>query len=291
MIREQALTFPCADDTLLGIVSHPAENSGGLGVIIVVGGPQYRVGSHRQFALLARHLAAAGIPALRFDVRGMGDSSGTPREFTTLDDDIASAIDALQAACPAVRQVVLWGLCDAASAALLYWQRRADPRLAGLALINPWVRSEAGLAQARIRHYYRQRLLQPAFWRKLASGRLAPLRALRDGWRNLRLARRAKRSADLGFQPLMAQALHHFPGELLFVLSGQDITAQEFADWADRELADLDWRTRQGWQVHVLAEADHTFSDPASQATLEAHTVAWLRRPPALAAAITEASS
>lgn len=285
MIREQAITFPCAGQTLLGIVSHPDDAGGDTGVVIVVGGPQYRVGSHRQFALLARHLAAAGMPVLRFDVRGMGDSSGAPRAFSELDDDIGAAITALQEACPAAQRIVLWGLCDAASASLLYWQRQRDPRLAGLALINPWVRSEAGLAQARIKHYYRQRLMQPAFWRKLASGRLAPLRALRDGWRNLRLARRAKRAADLGFQPLMAQALHHFPGALLCVLSGQDITAQEFADWADHELADLDWRRRRGWQIHTLDAADHTFSDPDCQAMLEAHTLAWLD------AAITQASS
>ena len=39
-------------------------------MVIVVGGPQYRAGSHRQFTLLARHIAAAGYPVLRFDARG-----------------------------------------------------------------------------------------------------------------------------------------------------------------------------------------------------------------------------
>jgi len=62
-------------------------------VLIIVGGPQYRVGSHRQFVLLARHLAAQGIPVMRFDVRGMGDSKGKPRNFGQLDDDLRAATD------------------------------------------------------------------------------------------------------------------------------------------------------------------------------------------------------
>ncbi|KAB8057318.1 hydrolase 1, exosortase A system-associated, partial [Janthinobacterium violaceinigrum] len=58
---------------LVGILSLPAA-PGPRGVLIVTGGPQYRVGSHRQFVLLARALAAQGVPVLRFDLRGMGDS-------------------------------------------------------------------------------------------------------------------------------------------------------------------------------------------------------------------------
>ena len=47
----------------------------------MVGGPQYRVGSHRQFTLMARAFAAAGYPVLRFDYRGIGDSEGESRGF------------------------------------------------------------------------------------------------------------------------------------------------------------------------------------------------------------------
>ncbi|MEO6566032.1 MAG: alpha/beta fold hydrolase, partial [Casimicrobiaceae bacterium] len=81
--------------------------------MIVVGGPQYRVGSHRQFALLARALARVGIPALRFDYRGMGDSEGDRRSFDEIDADIAAAIDTLCREAHLAR-VVLWGLCDGA---------------------------------------------------------------------------------------------------------------------------------------------------------------------------------
>ncbi|MFX8094774.1 hypothetical protein ABTK72_21120, partial [Acinetobacter baumannii] len=75
------------------------------------------------------------------------DSAGEARDFLGVQADIGAAIGALMAACPTVQRVVLWGLCDAASAALLYVESTRDMRVAGLTLLNPWVRSAATLAQ------------------------------------------------------------------------------------------------------------------------------------------------
>ena len=153
---EDTLTFDCVGDRLLGIVSRPATGADAdaysdtqavhsapqeLGVVIVVGGPQYRAGSHRGFVLLARHLASLGLTVLRFDVRGMGDSEGKLHDFLAVDADVDAAIAALLRHSPQLRRVALWGLCDGASAALLYLQRQPDPRVAALCLLNPWVRS------------------------------------------------------------------------------------------------------------------------------------------------------
>ena len=109
-IDEEAISFACGGDTLVGIVSTSSAPSN-LGVVIIVGGPQYRVGSHRQFVSLARTLAAAGFPALRFDYRGMGDSGGDRRSFEDIEDDIRAAIDTLLASQPGLASVALWGLC------------------------------------------------------------------------------------------------------------------------------------------------------------------------------------
>ena len=79
-VVERALTFDCCGERLVGVVSEPAL-AGKLGVVVVVGGPQYRVGSHRQFVLFARRLATEGVAVLRFDYRGMGDATGRPRQF------------------------------------------------------------------------------------------------------------------------------------------------------------------------------------------------------------------
>ncbi|MEO7495060.1 MAG: hydrolase 1, exosortase A system-associated, partial [Massilia sp.] len=157
--EEKALSFACHGQQLIAIASLPATSSR-RGVLIVVGGPQYRVGSHRQFALLARSLAEQGIPAMRFDYRGMGDSEGPMRSFEDVNADLRAAVDHFLASAPDMNEVVIWGLCDAASAALFY--AASDDRVCGMVLVNPWVRTSGGFAKATLKHYYIDRLLQPA---------------------------------------------------------------------------------------------------------------------------------
>ncbi len=141
IVQRHALAFSCEGERLYGVLDLPAR-AHKRGVLVVVGGPQYRAGSHRQFTLLARTLADQGIAAMRFDYRGMGDSEGEPRSFESIDADLRAAIDTFFREAPGLEEVVLWGLCDAASAALLY--AATDARVAGLVLLNPWVRTESG---------------------------------------------------------------------------------------------------------------------------------------------------
>src|SRR5258706_1742827 len=101
LVTERALGFDCEGDALVGILHEPAD-AADIGVVVIVGGPQYRAGSHRQFVVLARAIADAGFAVLRFDVRGMGDSAGAPRSFETVGADVAAAIAALQSAVPGV---------------------------------------------------------------------------------------------------------------------------------------------------------------------------------------------
>jgi hypothetical protein len=55
--REDPLVLDCEGEHMLAIISQPiAPPAADVGVVIVVGGPQYRVGSHRQFKLLANSL-------------------------------------------------------------------------------------------------------------------------------------------------------------------------------------------------------------------------------------------
>ena len=275
---EQAHSFACEGEMLTGILSVP-ESPGRLGVVIVVGGPQYRVGSHRQFVLLARSLAQSGYATLRFDYRGMGDSSGEARDFNSVTTDIAAAITLLQQAVPGVERIALWGLCDAASAALIYAGDTRDGRVCGLCLLNPWVRSEASLARAHVKHYYRDRLRQKAFWLKLLRGGVATA-ALKGLWRNMRLMAGTPGSTGLAgaapFQLRMASAWKHYPGSILLVVSGQDYTAKEFLEHAG---TDEQWSGLLS-QPKVLRadilDADHTFSSQHLHAQVEKATVSWL---------------
>lgn len=273
--EEQAVVFECADEPLIGILSVPLQPAD-TAVIVVVGGPQYRVGSHRQFVSLARSLAGAGIAAFRFDCRGMGDSRGIGRSFQAIGPDIAAAIDALTRRLEHVRKVILWGLCDGASAALLYCDATHDARVAGLCLVNPWVRSEATLARTNIKHYYRRRLLERSFWTKLCRGWIAP-GAIRGLLRNMALARSQKPASEM-FQDRMAGAWHEFAGPMLLLLSGNDYTAKEFLEHVRSSAAWAGALERERLERHDLAAANHTFSDPADQARMEEFTLEWITR-------------
>lgn len=280
--RDSILPIHCDGEPLLGVLSEPAATADAeLGVLLIVGGPQYRVGSHRQFTLLARRLAAEGTPCLRFDVRGMGDSGGPQRSFEHLDDDIAAALAAWQQARPGLRRVVLWGLCDAASAALLYVHRRPDPRVAGLCLLNPWVRTEASLARAQVKHYYLDRLRQGAFWRKLLSGRvgLSAVRELLDKLAQSRQAGSDGAADQRHYTEQMATALRRFERPVLLLLSGDDYVAKEFLDRCHAGGAGWQGLLEQpGLLRHDLPEADHTFSTAAWRAQVETLTQSFLAR-------------
>ena len=277
-MKETVLSFACEGGPLVGILAEPDGTPADVGVLIIVGGPQYRAGSHRQFTLLARHLAANGFAALRFDYRSMGDSPGETRDFLGVDADIAASITALLATRPALKRVVLWGLCDAASAALLYLDSTRDPRVAGVALLNPWARSAATLAQTHVKHYYWRRLREKAFWLKLLRGGVGAT-ALRTLASNLRLARGAGKAApdSRSFQDRMAAGLRGFGGPALLVLSGDDYTAREFAGWAGSSPAWQGLLELATLERHEMPTADHTFSAIPDQDAQCRICLDWLR--------------
>ena len=270
-----ALAFACEGDALVGVASVP-ETPAPRGVVIVVGGPQYRAGSHRQFTLLARALAEQGIAAMRFDVRGMGDSEGTARPFEDIGTDLDAAVTAFMQQVPALREVVLWGLCDGASAAALYAAR--DPRVTGLALLNPWVRTEAGAATATIKHYYRARLFDKTFWQKLASGKFDAGAAVRSAVQLAKTALAPAPATSAAALPEQVyQGLSGFKGKLLVMLSGADLTAQEFLD---ASASTDNWRALMAQARvtrHLLDGADHTCSRRDWHDQVAAWTAAWLR--------------
>jgi uncharacterized protein len=311
---EEALVFGCEGDHLVAVLTRPPagadEALAGTALLIIVGGPQYRAGSHRQYVQLARAAATAGATAMRFDTRGMGDSTGAQRTLEEIEYDLAAAVDALVTAAPHVKRVALWGLCGGASAALLHWRQWQDSRVQGMVLVNPWVRSEETLARTRVKHYYLKRLQERSFWAKLFSGRVAG-QAVAELVANLRMAARAGKAGpgsdpvkpaqqvqglphaaahvplspealardktERSLQLRMAQAWAHFTGPKLLVLSGNDYTAKEFLETAQ---TDALWRSNlhgPGVQRLDLAEADHTFSTAQTQQTVEQQTVQWLR--------------
>jgi len=296
--RLQALCWQCRGDPLVGML-HPGDAPGRseLGVVVVVGGPQYRVGSHRQFFRLATALAAAGIPVLRFDYRGMGDAAGELGGFLTIGPDIRSAVDAFQRACPSVRRVVLWGLCDAATAAFAY--APTDERVHGLVVANPWVYSHEGAARVRLASYYRQRLADRDFWARLISGKLhlgrsagelvvTVLRVLAPGQGPAgevdpagvapeSPARHDPGTGSVDLASYLATGAAGSEVPVLLILSDRDYTAQEFLQALRRHKALARAMSRRNVRTVHLSDADHTFSQPAAWARVEALSSEFLR--------------
>lgn len=269
--RESAVVFECNGDQLVGVVAAPRAPQS-VGVIIIVGGPQYRAGSHRQFTLLARRMAEAGFTVLRFDYRGMGDSSGGARTFEHVESDIRAAIDTLIAACPTVRTVALWGLCDAASAAIMY--APTDARVAALVLANPWARGEETYARTQLKHYYLRRVLSTDFWRKVFSGRFDLPQAGGDLRENISRATAAAGTEN--YRVRMMRAMKEFKGRTLLVLATHDLTGQEFQHYvASRSEYRERWE-RSNVQRKEVAGADHTFSRAPWQRQLEELSAEWL---------------
>ncbi len=282
-VDETVVRFACEQSRLWGILSQPAAQASAIAILILVGGPQYRVGSHRQFVLLARALARAGYASLRFDYTGMGDSEGEMRGFDSAGPDVHAGLDALARHCPGASRIVVWGLCDAASAALMFAAQ--DARVAGIVAANPWARSEASLAAATVKHYYASRLVQREFWTKLLRGDLRLGASLGELWANLRRVHRARSPGEGGaptgaacYQDAMAAGLARLRGRLLLILSGNDLTAKEFLEYTQSSGV---WRgllsdpkvTRVD-----LAQADHTFSQRQWLHAAEEATIDWLHR-------------
>lgn len=286
---EQPLTFPCGADRLSAVLHRGRAGQRRGVVIIVAGGPQYRAGAHRQFVTLARRLAAEGYPVLRFDLRGMGDSSGEYVGFQHSEPDIRAAIDTLIARTPGLDEVVLLGECESASGILFYAFR--DPRVRGGVLINPWVRTEEGQAQVIVKHYYLDRLRSKEFWTLVRTGRFdigTSLRSLVDVlrayWRGKRQMAKSSSTTtadDISQLPLpvkTAVGLRRFTGQVLLLMSGRDYIAREFDEvtsasraW-DGLLADPRIARRD------VAGADHTFSKEAWKGAAADSVVEWMAR-------------
>jgi len=126
------------DDGLVGVLALPdGAAPHRRGVIFLNAGVLHRVGPNRVHVKSARRLAAAGVPSLRFDFSGIGDSA-VSADRSAFDDrsfnEVQAAIDLLRSQ-GRVEEVVLAGICSGAMAAMKAATR--EPRIVGAVLINP----------------------------------------------------------------------------------------------------------------------------------------------------------
>ena len=274
---EVAVNFDCVGDKLFGVL-HRCAVDASVGVLIVVGGRQFRVGAHRQFVMLARYLASRGIPVFRFDVRGMGDSEGQVRHFLSLDVDIAQAVAAFQYHSPTLKTIALWGLCDGASAAIL--SAASNSMIKGVMLVNPWISTDNGIARTYLKHYYKKRLFDPVFWRKVFTGGVKWRTSLVSLHQTLRSMRNTERpdevSDDSTLPDIIFDAVNQYSGRMKIVISERDLTAREFEDEFQRRNVDGRLWSLQS-DILIRISADHTFSDAKAHQQLCELTAEWLQ--------------
>lgn len=259
----QPLSFSCEGADLAGTL-HPAP--GRIGVIIVTGGLQTRHGSHRGFVMLGDQLAKAGFPVLRFDRRGVGDSEGEDPGFRDSGADIAAAVAALRRACPDIRHIIGWGLCDGATALILN-----PDGFSRLILANPWTLDSDQVAPlphtAAIKTHYAARIGSPRAWLRLLSGRVN-LQALLGGI--LKIVRPAPVSAT---SASIIKSLTEYDGKVLILLAGRDATALAFGVLL-RSPAFSHFAARA--TVAVIDGATHTFPGAESERRMIEACLDWL---------------
>lgn len=238
--------FPCAGETLVGTLD---AAKGTTGVLIVSGGNEVRWGAHRGMAMLAARLATAGVPVLRYDRRGVGDSSGENGGFRSSGPDMAAAVAAFRAAQPNVARVVGFGNCDAATSLVLFGRAAG---VDALVLANPWVVEEQGAMPppAAIRARYAERLRDWREWKRLVTGGV-DLAGLARG-----LRRAAAPAAQGGLADEVATALAGWSDATVLLAEG-DNTAIAFAD-AFKGAAFAD--ARASVRVKRRATASHSFA-------------------------------
>jgi pimeloyl-ACP methyl ester carboxylesterase len=189
----------------------------------------------------------------------------------------AAAVDALVARVPGLRHVVLWGLCDGATAAA--FAAAGDPRVRGAVMLNPWIRTTAGESEAVVRHYYRQRLLSAGFWRKVLGGRFELRRSLGEAWMHWRRARGApatSRALPAALPDRLGDAMLRARVPSLVMLAGRDATAAEFSLAGGKDGALRRWLQAADVRVESIADADHTLSRAPWRERADALTLDWL---------------
>ena len=246
----------CEGETLAASLDSGTEATG---LLIVSGGNEIRAGAHGGMAQLAGRVSEQGFPVLRYDRRGIGESSGENREFLGSADEIAAATQFLRQKQPRVNKIIGFGNCEAATA-LAFFGPAAG--IDGYLLANPWVIEASGEpdsekplpSSAAIRSRYWDRIKNPRTIFDLLSGKI-DFRKLLKG---LKQASRVEENSAISIQ--LRDALPRLDGNSQILLAKRDTTARAFlAAWNSPDFATL--RASTSITLETLDSASHSFAD------------------------------
>lgn len=261
--------------------------------VLLCPGVKTRVGPHRLNRKLAQPFLERGIPVLRVDFRGLGDSEGNwaddslehiyrQTELGHCAGDARSALDWLESRLGA-RRFIVGGLCGAAMTALHL--AREDARMCALfaiglpaRLVGPPIVTRAELRSHWSR--YLSKLARPAAWLRFLSlqsdYRLmwsSVTARLENGQSSLQQAIAADLNPHL--LPAMFELLR--TGRMALILFGEndprrwDFEEKFLEPWS----ASLEPYRRQ-IAYSIVPGANHVLGTPAAVAEANRRTAAWL---------------
>jgi exosortase A-associated hydrolase 1 len=261
-------TFDCAGECLAASLDGA---TGKTGIAIVTGGGQTRFGAHRGFALLAGALSAAGYPVLRYDRRGVGDSSGKDPGFEASAPDLAAAVAAFRKRVPGLERVIGFGLCDGATTLCLH---HAACGVDAMILANPWV-VEAASGEpppAAIGRHYRDQLTSLEGWKRLLTGGIDYRKAVRGVFK---LLKPQKSAGSLAERTALVLSASSAPAHI--VLASEDATAIGFEhEWRKGALSALANKPR--FTLDTIDSDAHSFAREGDFEKLIESCLAAIRR-------------
>jgi pimeloyl-ACP methyl ester carboxylesterase len=184
VIRETPITIAQPFGELFGILAEPTDSPPpGPCLVMLNSGAIRRVGPNRMWVEFCRHWAAKGIPTLRLDLEGIGDSDGDAARITRLYPSVMYTEERIGQAIAAVdmleqrglgNRFILAGLCSGA-----YWSFHAagrDERVSAAFLINPRILFWDRLIETERKN--RRRVLRTSQWPRVLRGEVALTRAI-----------------------------------------------------------------------------------------------------------------
>ena len=292
---------------LFGILETPDSASvGDLAVLLLSPGVKMRVGPQGMYRSMAAEFLQLGLPVLRFDCYGLGDSEGTLSEELLRDvynhievgrfvDDTVDAMDWMQRE-HGIRRFILSGLCGGAITGLLAGER--DRRVVGLLGIGLTAVLASRAADASrymtagqledVRQMYARRLLSPQAWYRLLTfkadyrliGRLVRgtfIRRPQGSAPTPAAAPPADDNANPRFPPAFFSMLST-KRPMLLVFGGSDRLQWEFEEKFVARHRDKLASLPPLWDVHIVPQANHVLSTGEWQREMLDVSRAWLQR-------------
>ena len=306
MSETRCVSFPNQDGHLLHGILHEPDHATARGVCVLLLSPgiKGRVGPHRLYLKISARLVLLGFHVLRFDYYGLGDSEGELSERALADmynsiqagryvDDTVAAMDWMQETL-GIRRFVGSGLCGGSISALV--TAEIDTRiecLLGMGLPTAleggpenWARILTKHQIVSLRGKYFGKLTDPKSLMRFLSGKSSyqVIWRIIKQWFSDRKATRdappqpAKSDIDRT-NPRFASAfmaMLESARPMILFFAGADRLRYQFSENFEghHEARIRDYKHL--YEVHLIPDANHVFSDPDWVAELLRVAERWL---------------